>query len=347
MRIIAQRCVCLTKVGDRPMNQYLLNITYPALFLAVFARQLCLPVPAILFLLAAGALSQTGERSILAVIAVSIAGCVLGDLAWYEAGRLRGARVLRLLCSLASDPSYCVLRTKRIFARYGLQSLLVAKFIPGLDGVTPPLAGASGSGRTSFLLYDAAGSALWSSAYATLGYLSSKELTRVATYSSRFAGYIIASIGVPFLLYLLWRIASLVRAARKLSLSKITPEHLHQKLQAGANMLVLDLLRYEDDVENLERIPGAIRVNPRDICRAQRVVVPLDLDIIVYCTARSNFSSARVAIALKKHGVRRVRLLEGGLNAWRNCHYPVTLDFGDPKLTLARCGIQIAPPIAP
>ncbi|MGA2252951.1 DedA family protein, partial [Terracidiphilus sp.] len=84
------------------MSFYLLHTTYLILFLFVFARQLCLPVPAVLFLLSGGALAGTGRLSFVGILLVAVLGCLLGDLVWFEAGRLHGMRVLRLLCALAS-----------------------------------------------------------------------------------------------------------------------------------------------------------------------------------------------------------------------------------------------------
>jgi len=126
------------------MNYYLTHITYPILFVAVFARQLSLPVPALLFLLTGGALAGSGKLSFVGILLVAVLGCLLADLLWYEAGRLRGKRVLRLLCALTRDPSFCMRRGKEIFAKKGLRLLLIAKFVPGLDGICPPLAGMLG-----------------------------------------------------------------------------------------------------------------------------------------------------------------------------------------------------------
>ena len=147
------------------MSYYLTHITYPILFVAVLARQLCLPVPALLFLLSSGALAGSGKLNFVGVLLVAVLGCVLADLAWFEAGRLRGKRVLRLLCALTADPSYCIHRGREVFAKKGLRLLLIAKFVPGLDGICPPLAGMLGASRAAFLVHDAGGASLWAGAY--------------------------------------------------------------------------------------------------------------------------------------------------------------------------------------
>jgi membrane protein DedA with SNARE-associated domain len=82
------------------MDYYLLHTTYLILFLSVFARQLCFPVPAILFLLSGEALVGTGRLSFTGILPVVILGCLLGDLVWFVAGCLRDKRILGLLCAL-------------------------------------------------------------------------------------------------------------------------------------------------------------------------------------------------------------------------------------------------------
>jgi membrane protein DedA with SNARE-associated domain len=71
----------------------------------------------------------------------------------------------------------------------------VAKFIPGLDGVTPPLAGIEGSGRSVFLAYDSLGSFLWTAVYAGLGYLFANHLALIAASMDRFGAILAAVMG--------------------------------------------------------------------------------------------------------------------------------------------------------
>ena len=166
---------------------------YSVLFGAVFAHQLGIPVPGPLFLVAAGALAAAGNLGLLAIFTLAVAACVLGDWPWYEAGRLWGDRVLHFLHRLTRDPGAHDRRAKKSFARYGPSILVVAKFIPGLDAVTPPLAGTSGTSRLRFLAFDAMGASLYSAAYAGFGYVFSDDLDRAAAYVGR-AGMLLAAL---------------------------------------------------------------------------------------------------------------------------------------------------------
>ena len=326
------------------MSFYLLHTTYLILFLSVFARQLCLPVPAILFLLSGGALAGAGRLSFVGILLVAVLGCLLGDLVWFEAGRLRGKRVLRLLCALASDPSYCIRRSRTVFIQKGLPVLLIAKFVPGLDGIAPPLAGMSGTRRLNFLLYDAGGSTLWAGAYTGAGFLFAAELDKVARYASEFANALILVLGVPLLFFFVWRLMQILRMIRLLRPLYITPEELKERLDAGDRIGVLDLLRFEDDPEDSTAIPGAVRADPKSMRRKTRFAVPQGVDLVLYCGSKNSFVSARVAAAMRKKGIRRIRVLEGGLAAWKAHGFPLGSVFAEPYAEMKRLGIEMSPP---
>ena len=221
---------------------HLVRLTYPTLWLVVFASQLCLPVPAIVFLMMAGALVGHGQLRIDLIILAGVLGCLAGDLVWFEAGRRWGSRILRMLCSFSSDPGYTAQRASRVFRRWGPRSLLVAKFVPGLDGVTPPLAGIEGIPMASFLAYDAAGSLLWSTFYAGLGYVFADRLQIAIAYVTRFGDTLAVTIGIPLLLYAAWRAMTLIRMIHKLRLRKISPSLLQQRLNANEKIALVDLV---------------------------------------------------------------------------------------------------------
>jgi membrane protein DedA with SNARE-associated domain/rhodanese-related sulfurtransferase len=327
------------------MNYYLVHTTYPILFLSVFARQLSLPVPAILFLLSGGALAGSGRLSFPGILAVSVLGCLLGDLAWFEAGRLRGKRVLRLLCALAPDPSYCIRQSRTTFARKGLPVLLIAKFVPGLDGVTPPLAGMTGASRARFLLFDSGGAALWSGAYIGIGFLFAAQLDKAARYISVVADTLILVLGVPVVIVFIWKLVQLLRMFRQLRPLHIAPEELKERLDAGEKIGVLDLLRFEDDPEDIEAIPGAMRIDPRELRRRKHIVMPDGVDVVLYCGSKNSFVSARVAMAMRKKGIERIHVLAGGRAAWKALGFPLSTELADTQTELARLGIVLHPPL--
>src|SRR3974377_2605745 len=144
--------------------QFLTTHGLPLVFAAVVLKQIGLPVPALPWLLAAGALSATGQFSFFWGLAVTVLACLLPDALWFYLGRHRGGQVLGLLCRISLETDSCVRRTQNLFTRYGLRGVLVAKFVPGLGTVAPPLAGMSGVRIERFLLVDGLGSLLYGSA---------------------------------------------------------------------------------------------------------------------------------------------------------------------------------------
>ena len=173
--------------------QFLLKHGYSFLFGAMFAHQIGLPIPGPLFLLAAGALAASGKLGVVPALGVAISACVVADWIWYEAGRRKGDKVLHFIHGLTRDPDAHDRRAKRTFALYGPPILIVAKFIPGLDAVTPPLAGISGTSRLRFLAFETLGVSLYACVYVGLGHMFSHDLDHAAQYVGR-AGKILADL---------------------------------------------------------------------------------------------------------------------------------------------------------
>ena len=202
--------------------QFVIKHGYSVLFAAMFAHQIGLPVPGPLFLLAAGALAAAGKLGLVTTLGLAVTACVLADWVWYEAGRRRGDKVLHFIHGLARDPDAHDRRAKETFARYGTPILVLAKFVPGLDAVAPPLAGTSGTSRLRFLAFDALGASLYSVAYAGLGYVFRHDLDRAAAYVGR-AGTFLAGLAFAGLLIYATRKLVRHRFIRESQLVPITP----------------------------------------------------------------------------------------------------------------------------
>jgi len=173
--------------------QFVVKHGYSILFASMFAHQIGLPVPGPLFLLAAGALVAAGKLGLVPAVGLAVAACVLADWVWYEAGRRRGDRVLHFIHRFTRNPDFHDRRAKRIFARYGPPILIVAKFVPGLDAVSPPLTGTVGTSRLRFLTVDTVGASLYACVYVGLGHVFRHDLDRAAAYAGR-AGALLACL---------------------------------------------------------------------------------------------------------------------------------------------------------
>jgi len=323
-----------------------LQLDYTGVLLAVFANQLCSPIPSIVFLMAAGALSASGGMRTSIIVSLGVFGCLAADAIWFWFGRRWGSKSLRLLCRFTADPRTCSKNAHEKFHRYGLPVLCVAKFVPGLDGFMPPLSGAEGVSFPAFLALDTVGSFLWSGFYIGLGHLFSKELDIAIAWAQHFGAVLGIAIGVPVVLYAGWRGLALVRRIRRLQLHRISPPMLARKLKSNSKAAVLDLLTFEEETDGktVEAIPGAFCIDPSRLRKSPRISVPDDVEVILYSSSGSDAVSARAALALRRIGVDKVWVLEGGLKAWRQQRFPVAHSVEAPEVVAERVGVKLPEP---
>lgn len=319
------------------------ELTYGAVLLAVFANQICLPVPSVVFLMTAGALAANGKMHVSVVVLLGVFGCLAADGIWFWFGRRWGSQAMRLFCRLSDDPRACASNAHEKFRRYGLGIMCVVKFLPGLDAVMPPLVGAEGASVPGFVAFDALGSFLWSVSYVGLGYLLHQQLDLAIRWAEHLGTALGIGIGVPILLYVGWRGVILVRMIRRLRLRRIRPAMLYRKLKGNKKVAVLDLLNFEGETDSARRdaIPGAFRVDPLPLRKSPRITVPGDVELVLYSSSGHDFVSARVAVALQRIGIDKVWVLEGGLKAWCKRGFPVTQSLEAPELVAARFGVKL------
>lgn len=262
---------------------YLLRHGYTVLFIWVAAEQLALPVPSEPVLLAWGALAGEGKLRLPPAVMVGVAASLLADVVWYEIGRTRGGRVLRFLCRISLEPDSCVRQTQEKFVRYGARSLLVAKFVPGLNTVAQPLAGVLGMPRRRFLFFDGLGALMWVGGYMALGYVFSDQLERVAAYGARLGLWLIALLLGALLLYVSVKYVRRQRFIRQLRIARITPAELRRKIDAGDPVIIVDLRHSLDFEADPAVIPGAMHLTPDEIER-RAGEIPRDREVVLYCT---------------------------------------------------------------
>jgi membrane protein DedA with SNARE-associated domain/rhodanese-related sulfurtransferase len=303
-------------------SQFLFRHGLPLVFGVVFVEQMGVPIPALPVLLAAGAASALGRFPLYLGGMVTVAACLIADAFWFYLGRHRGQQVLGFLCRIALEPDSCVRRTQNVFTRYGLRGVVVAKFIPGMSTVAPPLAGMAGVAVGRFLLFDGFGALLYASALLGLGYLFSNQIEQIAAALAQVGGGALRVLAIVAALYAgtkYWQRRSLLRALR---MPRITVAELRQKVDAGESPVILDLRARAELERDPSVIQGAVHLALDDI-EGRREQFPRDRDIIVYCSCPHEATAARVALVLKRQGFTRVRPLLGGIDAWRKGNHPM------------------------
>ena len=302
--------------------RFLAQYDYWLLLGAILGRQACLPIPANLVLVAAGALARSERLTPAGIVGLSVAAFLCADLAWYEAGRNFGGRILHFACALTRDSASCAHKATSAFDKHGVRILLISKFIPGFDAVAAPLAGQAHVSLIRFLVFDAFGAAFWTGTYAALGYVFANQLDRVALHVARVGTFVALAVAAGLSFYILRRLARWLRFVRQFRLARITPDELRDKMNAGKDILLVDLQKKAGVAS--EGIPGAVRMNPRDLEQCKALEISAFREVVLYCACPSEFTSARVALALRRKGITPVRPLAGGLRAWRERGFPVT-----------------------
>jgi membrane protein DedA with SNARE-associated domain/rhodanese-related sulfurtransferase len=289
-------------------------------FANVLLEQLGLPIPAVPTLVLAGALSADGRLSVGAVLGVALLACVIGDTAWYVAGRRYGNRVLKLLCRVSLSPDSCVRQSETQFERWGRLALVLGKFVPGLSTIAPPLAGVMRLRWPEFLVLNGIGILLWAGLAVGAGLLFHAQVDylvgRLADLGAA-AGVLGAALLGGYIALKWWQRR---RFYKMLRLARITADDLRGLLRTRKGTVVFDVRSRVARGRDPRFIPGARALDIEELDK-RLDQLPADEEIVFYCSCPNEASAAVVARRLIDRGYTRVRPLLGGLEAWAEAGY--------------------------
>jgi membrane protein DedA with SNARE-associated domain/rhodanese-related sulfurtransferase len=300
---------------------------YSVLFGWVLMEQAGVPVPSIPLLLAAGTASAAHRLNIWYALPLTIFASLIADSAWFFLGKRYGSKIVNVLCRFSLEAATCVAKTQGTVAKRGATTLLYAKFVPGLSTMAPPIAGQANISFLRFVAYDLVGTFLWAAAWLFAG----RFFGDIAKRSNEFFGMLghfavllvlLAVIGV-----VVFRLVRRHQFRVELRGLRLEPAQLLAMMddarEAGKELpFIVDLRHPLDVLTDPMVLPGALRIGPEDL-KQRRDAIPRDRDIVLYCTCPSEETSAKIAMELRKMGVRRVRPLRGGLQGWKDAGYPL------------------------
>src|ERR1700685_1539281 len=292
---------------------------YTILFAAVFLETIGLPVPAAIALLIAGGATAHGSLRALIALGGAFATMLIGDTLMFFLGRYTGWWLLGVLCRISLNPESCILRSADSFYRRGRALLVVAKFIPGINTMAPPLAGCMNMSLMQFLGLDLAGAALYTGAYFGVGFLFSgalEAITRGYQTFGRVVGWVVIVLVAGYVAFQIWLWIK-ARALRTVPFE--IPSDAARQMAAGACIYDVRSHGYFD--AKATRITGSRRLDPNALNRCSEEF-PDGRMVYVYCTCVREATSERVARELQNRGVR-VAVIKGGLRAWRGAGLPI------------------------
>jgi len=267
----------------KAMYHILHTYGYPLVFAAVLAENLGLPVPSFFVVLFAAAMGAQDRFTIPGLLAVSLTAALIGDFVWYGLGRVRGRPILRTLCSLSLNADSCVSRTESLFERHGLKSLLVAKFLPGLNTIGAPLAGMLKLSPVRFGLFDLGGAGLWAGAALALGVAFRSELDWLTAWLLAFGqmgGLILVCV---FLGWIALKWVERRRFYQLLERSRVTAAELKELMEKGEALVVVDLRSSLSVSAEGVKIPGAIHIPPHEFSSRHKDI-PTGRPVVMVCT---------------------------------------------------------------
>jgi membrane protein DedA with SNARE-associated domain/rhodanese-related sulfurtransferase len=284
-------------------------------FVATLLARVGAPVPAAPLLVVAGGLSAGAQLSAPAVLLASIVANLAGDAVWFVAGRRHGHRILRLLCRISLSPDTCVRQSESLILRWGGASLIAAKFVPGVSVVAAPMAGAMAMPWRNFLAFGLVAGALWSLVFLGLGLVFNQQIQRVLDVMAGTGTAAVVALVAGVLALVAGRFWRRRRAMRQLAMPRVSVDELRSLLAQGQTPVIVDVRSPQSVQLDERRIPGALHVPLNQMSGlAERLAA--DHEVIVYCDCPNESSAAVAALMLNARGIRRVRPLIGGLDAW-------------------------------
>lgn len=258
---------------------------YALIFFLLLAEAVGLPFPAALAMVAAGAAVASHALAGPAVLLAAMAALALGDSAQFWLGRYTGWALLGFLCRLSMNPETCMLRSAESFYKRGKVTLIIAKFIPGVNTMAAPLAGSMKMPFGQFLRLDLAGAMLYALTYMAVGFVS-RDFLAATLNSIHAAGRVMEVLVITALfVYAIYRLAHAMKYRTYRVVPRIQVAELVARIAAGEKdrVLIVDVRSHGYYDKGAERIFGSIRIEPNNL-EEEMKTLPKDKDIYLYCT---------------------------------------------------------------
>jgi membrane protein DedA with SNARE-associated domain len=258
---------------------------YALTFALLFAEAIGLPFPAAIALVAAGAAVASHTLSGSGVLLAAMMALLIGDTAQFWLGRYTGWALLGLLCRLSMNPETCILRSAESFYKRGKATLVIAKFVPGINTMAAPLAGSMKMRFGQFLRLDFAGALLYSVTYLMVGYLS-RDFLAATLNGFHAAGRAMEIIVITALTgYAIYRAAQFRRYKKYRIMPRVQVQELAARLASDQadRVQIVDVRSHGYYDIGAERIAGSIRIEPNNL-EEEIKHLSKEKDVYLYCT---------------------------------------------------------------
>ena len=181
---------------------YLLLYKYVALFLIVFAVAIIVPLPANVFLLAAGAFSSLGYLSLPLAILVAVVANVVGDIVDFLLARKFGPKILTFF-RIREHAS--VVRIENQLRDHAPLTIFISRFAGPLDLIVSLSSGIAQVRFTTFLLYDFLGNFLSNVIVIGIGYFAGISWQSLSGTVDLVSTIVLVVIVIFFIIWYFWK----------------------------------------------------------------------------------------------------------------------------------------------
>jgi membrane protein DedA with SNARE-associated domain/rhodanese-related sulfurtransferase len=259
---------------------------------------------------------------LLPVLLSVLLGSLVSDMAWYLLGGRYGNAVVRLLCKFTPETNACVRRTEGYFTKHGARALLIAKFVPGLGTVAGAIAGQTRMSLRTFLVYDAAGVMLWALSFIVGGRFVGDFLDMHPHALAWAAHFAVTLFLLLFIAFFTNRMIQRRAVLAEIRTARVTPVELREMLDQGEDVYIVDLRHPLDYLPDPRTLPGAVLYTPDRLVEWSSQI-PRDRDVVLFCTCPNEETAVKMALTIRKLGVKRARPLLGGYDGWKKLGYPL------------------------
>lgn len=258
---------------------------YALTFAVLLAEAMGFPFPAAIALVAAGAGTASHNLSGTVVVVTAMIALMMGDIAQFWLGRYTGWALLGFLCRLSMNPETCMLRSAESFYKRGKATLVIAKFVPGVNTMAAPLAGSMKMRFWQFLRLDFAGALLYSVTYLLVGFVS-RDFLAATLNSFHAAGRVMEFIlTTAVIVYVAYRLAQALKYREYRVVPRVQVQELAARLAGGEadRVQIVDVRSHGYYDVGAERILGPIRIEPNNLDEELKNLAK-DKDLYLYCT---------------------------------------------------------------
>ena len=203
------RVIYKGKILFEEFIQWLLNLIfgwgYIGIFLLMAMESSFIPVPSELILIPAGILVAKGKMNLELVFFIGLLGSLFGTFITYYLAMFIGRNFLKRYGKYFFISQLNLDKMDSFFDNHGHISTFTGRLIPGLRHLISIPAGLTKMNLKIFLVYSAAGSAIWSIILLALGYFLGMNQEMINLYLHQIMVILMISIGVLIVGYLWYK----------------------------------------------------------------------------------------------------------------------------------------------